>query len=84
MPDSLRNMLGLPDRHSREILVAHTFYRLINGAENVYCYWQEGVLSSEIQSSKNIRSRFIEELIWEKEKNNKKEGISAPFLRVFR
>lgn len=82
MPDSLRNMLGLPDRHSREILVAHTFYRLINGAENVYCYWQEGVLSSEIQSSKNIRSRFIEELIWEKEKNNKKEGISAPFLRA--
>lgn len=67
MPDSLRPLLGLPEGHSREILIAHTFYRLIHSSKNVYLYWQEGVQSSEIQSSKKIRSRFIEELIWEKE-----------------
>lgn len=68
MPDSLRTLFGLPDRHSREVLAAHMFYRLIHSAEHVYCFWQEGVQSSEIQSSKSMRSRFIEELIWEKEK----------------
>lgn len=68
MPDSLRTAFGLPDRQSRERIAAHTFYRLIHGAKNVYCYWQEGVQSSEIQSSKSIRSRFMEELIWEREK----------------
>ncbi len=68
MPDSLRNVIGLPDSHSRESIIAHTFYRLIQGANNVYCYWQQGVQTSEIQNSKSIRSRFVEELIWEKEK----------------
>lgn len=68
MPDSLRNIFGLPDRQSRDMIIAHTFYRLINSAEEVHCYWQEGVQSSEIQSSKNIRSRFAEELIWKKQK----------------
>ena len=68
MPDSLRNVIGLPDSHSFECIMAHTFYRVLNGANEVYCYWQQGVQTSEIQSSKSIRSRFIEELIWEKEK----------------
>ncbi len=40
----------------------------MQGANNVYCYWQQGVQTSEIQNSKSIRSRFVEELIWEKEK----------------
>ncbi len=68
MPDSLRAVIGLPDSHNRENIMAHTFYRVIHGANEVYCYWQQGVQSSEIQSSKSIRSRFIEKLIWEKEK----------------
>lgn len=68
MPDSLRPLLGLQEGHSREILIAHTFYRLLHSAKNAYVYWQEGVQSSEIQSSKKIRSRFVEELLWEKEK----------------
>lgn len=68
MPDSLRTMLGLPDRQSKERIIAHAFYRLIHGAKYVWCYWQEGVQSSEIQSSKSVRSRFIEELVWEREK----------------
>lgn len=68
MPDSLRSLFGLPDRRSYDMRIAHMFYRLVNSAENVHCYWQEGVQTSEIQSSKSMRSRFMEELIWEKEK----------------
>lgn len=70
MPDSLRSLFGLPDRRSHDMLMAHMFYRLIHSAKQVYCYWQEGVQSSEIQSSKSVRSRFIEELIWEEEKKS--------------
>lgn len=83
MPDSLRIMLGLPDRQSRERIIAHAFYRLIHGAEKVFCYWQEGVQSSEIQSSKSVRSRFIEELVWEreKEKQSRKELDKKEILR---
>ncbi len=74
MPDSLRALFGLPDRHSRDMVAAHTFYRLIHSAEKVFCYWQGGVQSSEIQNSKSMRSRFVEELIWEKEKFAAKKG----------
>lgn len=68
MPDSLRMVLSLPDSHRREILSAHTFYRLLAGAEHAYLYWQEG--SSEM--TKNIRSRFVEELLWQEEKKQGK------------
>ena len=68
LPDSLRNLLSLPDTHKREILMAHTFYRLIAGAEDVWLYWQEGIQASEVQSSKSLRSRFVEECLWEEEK----------------
>lgn len=82
MPDSLRALFGLPDRHSRDMLIAHMFYRLIHSAENVYCYWQEGVQSSEIQSSKSIRSRFMEELIWEKEQEELAAGKGKKLKEV--
>lgn len=75
MPDSLRSLFGLPDRHSYEMLTAHMFYRLIHSAKHVYCYWQEGVQSSEIQSSKSLRSRFVEELIWEQERIANEKGM---------
>ncbi len=71
MPDSLRNLLSLPDTHKRELLMAHTFYRLVAGAEDVWLYWQEGIQASEVQSSKSLRSRFVEECLWEEEKKNK-------------
>lgn len=81
MPDSLRSAFGLPDRQSKERIIAHTFYRLINSAANVYCYWQEGVQASEIQSNKSVRSRYMEELIWEREKLCHAAGQPADFVR---
>lgn len=67
LPDSLRALLSLPNTHTKERIAAHTFYRLIAGAENVWLYWQEGVQSSDIQSAKSLRSRFVEECLWKEE-----------------
>lgn len=82
MPDSLRSLFGLPDRHSYDMRTAHMFYRLVNSAENVHCYWQEGVQTSEIQSSKSMRSRFMEELIWEKEKQEKAQNSNLTLKKA--
>lgn len=64
LPDSLREMLGLPNSDRRDMLAAHTFHRLIAGAEDVFLYWQEGVQSSGLMDGKKLRSRFVEEAVW--------------------
>ena len=64
LPDSLRDMLGLPNSDRRDMLAAHTFHRLLAGAKEVFLYWQEGVQSSGIMDAKKQRSRFVEEAIW--------------------
>ncbi len=71
LPDSLRTILGLPDNRLRENVVAHTLHALLAGATDVYLYWQEGVQTSAIFDSKKQRSRFIEELIWREELQQK-------------
>lgn len=68
LPDNLRGLLGLPDTKRRDILAAHTFHRLIAGAGEVYLFWQEGVESSGLLDAKKIRSRFVEEALWHREK----------------
>lgn len=68
LPDPLRQMLGLPDSHSRERAAAHTLYRLCAGAQKVRFYWQEGIRRSSLFDEKKSRSRFVEQLIWEEEK----------------
>ncbi|MBR6626002.1 MAG: PD-(D/E)XK nuclease family protein [Mailhella sp.] len=67
LPDSLRDMLGLPDSGRRDLLAAHTFHRLLAGAKEVFLYWQEGVQSSGIMDAKKQRSSFVEEAIWKVE-----------------
>ena len=71
LPDSLRHELGLPDTQRRDMLAAHTFYRLLAGAKEVFLYWQEGVSSGLLDAKKN-RSRFVEEALWEEEQRQKK------------
>ncbi len=63
LPDSLRDMLGLPDNDRRDMLAAHTFHRLIAGAKEVFLYWQEGVQTG-VMDGKKQRSRFVEEAVW--------------------
>lgn len=67
LPDSLRQVLGLPDARRRERTAAHTLYRLCAGAEEVHFFWQEGISRSALFDGKKSRSRFVEQLIWEEE-----------------
>ncbi|MEA1912456.1 MAG: PD-(D/E)XK nuclease family protein [candidate division WOR-3 bacterium] len=68
LPQHLRIMIGLPGYTEKESIFAYNFYRLIQGAEEVHLLYKEGKLQD---IDKNIKSRFIERIIWEKEKESK-------------
>ncbi len=67
LPDSLRQVLGLPDSRRRERAAAHTLYRLCAGAQEVSFFWQEGISRSSLFDGKKSRSRFVEQLLWQEE-----------------
>lgn len=68
LPDSLRAILGLPDNSSRQEQAAHNMHRLLASAGEAHFLWQESKSKSSSAEGKKIRSRFMEQLIWEKEK----------------
>ncbi len=68
LPDLLRPVLGLPDRHSAEAPAAHHFFSLIRGADETMLLWREGGEAGALFDGKKIKSRFVEELLWEEEK----------------
>lgn len=78
LPHGLRKLRSLPGYEENESIYAHNFFRLINGARKVYLIYKEGKLKDV---DKNIKSRFIEKIIWEKEKNNEDAGIDN---RIFK
>lgn len=85
VPDSLRQELGLPDSARRQHLMAYYFFRLLQSAQDVHIFWQEGVEPQGLLESKKLRSRFVEELLWREEqsrgyllKPNKAVPASAP------
>ncbi len=65
LPHGLRRLRGLPGYEEEESMYAHNFFRLIKGAGKVHLIYKEGKLKDV---DKNIKSRFIEKIIWEKEK----------------
>lgn len=71
LPDPLRAELGLPALAEREQIAAYHFHRLKNSSRHLSIFYQANVSTSEGEASpaadKKIRSRFIEELLWEKE-----------------
>jgi hypothetical protein len=67
LPDVLRPELGLPSRYAREQLVAHTFFSLVAGAEELVLLWREGG-DAGAPGEKKQKSRFVEELLWQEEK----------------
>jgi len=71
LPQGLRKIIDLPTYEEKESIFAHNFFRLISGAREVYLIFKEGKLRSV---DKNIKSRFIEKIIWEKEKKNEKKS----------
>ena len=67
LPDPLRNLLGLPDARQRDNVAGYNFYRLLMGAREAVIYYQSGVQPG-LLDSKSVRSRFVEQLLWERER----------------
>ena len=68
LPDSLRALAHLPDARGRTRVAAYNFFRLMAGAREIVLYWQEGVEPQGLADGKKLRSRFVEEMLWEREK----------------
>ncbi len=63
LPFKAREILGLPTYHDRDDLAAYYFETLIQGAREVHLF--------SLESDKKERSRFVEQLLWEKQKREK-------------
>lgn len=70
LPDQLRHLLDLPDSRERESVSTYNFYRLIMGSEESCIFYQSGVQPG-LLDSKSVRSRFVEQLLWEIEQQRK-------------
>lgn len=71
LPDSLRLLVGLPDARHRDRTTAHNLFRLMQSAQDVYFYWQEGIQRSALFDGKKSRSRFVDTLIWHEEQRRR-------------
>lgn len=71
LPDQLRHLLDLPDSRERESVATYNFYRLIMGSEESCIFYQSGVQPG-LLDSKSVRSRFVEQLLWEIEQQRRK------------
>jgi len=63
LPFGARKALGLPTYKDRDRLAAHYFSNLTSGAKEVHLFF--------IESDAKERSRFVERLLWEREKAEK-------------
>lgn len=63
IPQKIREILGLSTYKKRDILTGAYFDLLIKGAKEVHLFY--------VENDKTEKSRFIEKLIWEKEKQVK-------------
>ncbi|PJB28955.1 hypothetical protein CO111_00195 [Candidatus Desantisbacteria bacterium CG_4_9_14_3_um_filter_50_7] len=63
LPESVRAFLGLPLCKDREEVTRRHFMDLVNSATEAHLVYSE--------QDRDIRSRFIEEIIWEKQKKEK-------------
>lgn len=77
LPQHFRNDIGIPGYTEKESIYAHNFYRLIQGAKDVHLLYKQGKLES---TDENIRSRFVERILWDKEKKGEKiEPLKSVF-----
>ena len=61
LPPAVRAALHLPHTMERQEAIRHYFMILLGGAKKVYLFYQEG---ADVR-----RSRFVERMIWEEERN---------------
>jgi ATP-dependent helicase/nuclease subunit B len=67
LPPDLRRHLGLPDKKQTVDISRYHFQRLLAGASEVHLFFSE--------HKGRVKSRFIEELIWEAEKQAGRRGV---------
>ncbi len=67
IPEGLRKILGLPSYKENEAIYAYNFYQIVENAKEVYLLFYEK--EKDVDSPE---SRFIQRLLWEKEKEEKK------------
>jgi ATP-dependent helicase/nuclease subunit B len=65
LPQQLREKLGLETRRDREHISEYYFNLLIRGAKRVYLFFSE--------SGESTKSRFIEQLLWDRQKRDKND-----------
>lgn len=68
LPDGLRHLLELPDSRQRDRVAAYNLYRLLMNARRAHLYYQCGVQPKGLLDAKAEKSRYVEQLIWEMEK----------------
>ena len=68
LPPQLRPAVGLPPKEREEEIVWYHFARLVRSSREVYLIWQSSIASGEGLEEKNVRSRFVERLLWEEER----------------
>jgi ATP-dependent helicase/nuclease subunit B len=69
LPQQLRENLGLETHHDRDVLSEHYFNLLVRSAKRVHIFFEE--------SGENDKSRFVERLIWERQKRDKTYSADA-------
>lgn len=82
LPDPLRRDLGLPDSRQRSRVAAHTFHALLAACNEACLLTQRGAVSRGPLSGKSVRSRFLEELLWEEEL--RRGALVAPGDPIYR
>ncbi|NOY23043.1 MAG: hypothetical protein GXO70_06000 [Acidobacteria bacterium] len=70
LPTGLRPELGLPGPRQREMVHDYHFFRLVDSAKNVSLFYRKG----ETSDRKSVRSRYIEQLLFEAEKKSFEEN----------
>lgn len=63
LPFKAREILGLPTYQDRDALAAYYFETLLQGAKEVHLFF--------IENDKKERSRFVERLLWERQKRDR-------------
>ncbi len=76
IPREIMLSLGINRLEKEEEIQRYLFRRVIGGAEKVHLFYQE--------AGQNERSRFLEQILWEKQKEEKKLDVFIPQRGVFR
>ncbi len=69
IPEPVRDRLGLPTRKQREQIAAYYFDVLVAGASEVHLFFTD--------NAQRERSRFVERLLWDRQRKEKKEDTKG-------